>query len=251
MIKILVDDRERAGGLAEALRRVLHREVRVARLALGDVQIGPSMRVERKAAADFVASLAGGRLESQLLAQLRAGGRVVLIIEGEFTPQTLGGMNADSVREAMLRMQFDLRVPLMRSRDVDDTARWVAALLRYEDSTLNSEVRDASSRGGITSTPGMFKRSSPSPSLPFQAPAPKKSHGPLPGHATRRRTGTPASVSLAELSRIPGVGPRKAEALIDHFGSLAAVREATAEDLSQAPGIGAMLAETIYRRFHR
>jgi Fanconi anemia group M protein len=219
--------------LAEAVGRVMHRPVRVERLALGDVQVGERLRVERKAAADFVASLAGGRLERQLLAQLRAGGRVVLIVEGEFTPQALGGMADEAVRRAMLSVALDLRVAVLRSRDVEDTARWIAALARHEQNAA------------VGTTAGLALPFRPAAAGPAGVAA-----GPLAGHAPRRRRRATLDPAQAELARVPGLGPSKAAALLGHFGSLAAVRTASAEALAAAPGIGPTLAAALHRRLH-
>ena len=47
------------------------------------------------------------------------------------------------------------------------------------------------------------------------------------------------------LDRIAGIGPARRRALLQHFGSLKAVRAATPEQLAQAPGIDRQLAERI------
>lgn len=52
------------------------------------------------------------------------------------------------------------------------------------------------------------------------------------------------------LDEIPGVGPGRRRALLRHFGSLAKIRAATSEQLAQAPGITAPVAETIWRFLH-
>ena len=49
------------------------------------------------------------------------------------------------------------------------------------------------------------------------------------------------------LDAIPGIGPARRRALLAHFGSLTALREATAEDFAQVPGINRELAEIIFR----
>ena len=60
-------------------------------------------------------------------------------------------------------------------------------------------------------------------------------------HRKRRRKRTLGS----ELDAIPGVGPGRRKALLRHFGSLRAIRQATAEQIAETPGIGLALAETI------
>lgn len=47
------------------------------------------------------------------------------------------------------------------------------------------------------------------------------------------------------LDDIPGVGPALKRALVQHFGSVAAIREATAQELTAVRGVGASLAERI------
>src|SRR5262245_49260436 len=47
---------------------------------------------------------------------------------------------------------------------------------------------------------------------------------------------------LLALSLVPGLGPRLTQALLDHFGSAASARRATAGQLQEVPHIGAKLA---------
>jgi excinuclease ABC subunit C len=48
------------------------------------------------------------------------------------------------------------------------------------------------------------------------------------------------------LDGLPGVGPSRRKALLTHFGSAAAVRTASVEQLAEVPGFGPMLAERVY-----
>ena len=47
------------------------------------------------------------------------------------------------------------------------------------------------------------------------------------------------------LDAVPGIGPRRKRMLMRHFGSLDAIREATIDDLSAAPGMTKRLAERV------
>lgn len=47
------------------------------------------------------------------------------------------------------------------------------------------------------------------------------------------------------LDKIPGIGPTRRRWLLNHFGSLEAIREASLEELTAAPGINAELAQSI------
>jgi excinuclease ABC subunit C len=62
--------------------------------------------------------------------------------------------------------------------------------------------------------------------------------------AAKRRT-----VRHSSLEKIPGIGPTKAAALIDAFGSLAAVRSASVEALAGVKGIGERDAEAVNAYF--
>ena len=54
----------------------------------------------------------------------------------------------------------------------------------------------------------------------------------------------------SELTRIPGIGPKKRNALLKHFGSLKRIKEASLEDLSKVKGITSMDVEKIYGSYH-
>lgn len=58
----------------------------------------------------------------------------------------------------------------------------------------------------------------------------------------KRRTKSALSTPLVE---IPGVGPKRARQLLQHFGSMARLREATVEEIAQTPGFSSQLAATV------
>lgn len=52
------------------------------------------------------------------------------------------------------------------------------------------------------------------------------------------------------LDEIPGIGPVKRNALLEHFGSIEAIKAASSDQLQQVPGITEKLAENIQEYFH-
>lgn len=66
------------------------------------------------------------------------------------------------------------------------------------------------------------------------------------GHRRRRLQASQSS----PLEKIPGIGPRRRQALLNHFGGLTGVTAAGVEELERAPGVSRKLAETIYRHLH-
>lgn len=61
------------------------------------------------------------------------------------------------------------------------------------------------------------------------------------GHRQKRGKRT----RMSALDTIPGLGPAKRKALLKQFGSVRSITAATPEELTQVPGIGTVLAETI------
>jgi excinuclease ABC subunit C len=61
----------------------------------------------------------------------------------------------------------------------------------------------------------------------------------------RRRT------LVSALSEIPGIGPKRQQALLQHFGSVRSIRAATAEELMAVPGISELLAQQVLDHLNR
>nr|WP_315267633.1 excinuclease ABC subunit UvrC [Microbacterium lemovicicum] len=61
-------------------------------------------------------------------------------------------------------------------------------------------------------------------------------------HQRRRRRRDISSV----LAEVPGLGDTRIKALLRHFGSVSALREATPEQIAELPGIGPKLAATVH-----
>lgn len=58
------------------------------------------------------------------------------------------------------------------------------------------------------------------------------------------------SIRQSELDDIPGIGPARKKALLVHFGSAKAVRDASLAELETVPGVNKKTAETIHHYFH-
>ena len=58
------------------------------------------------------------------------------------------------------------------------------------------------------------------------------------------------SLVTSPLDDVPGIGPSRKRALLMHFGTARAVKNAALEDLEKAPGISSAMARGIYDYFH-
>jgi len=65
-------------------------------------------------------------------------------------------------------------------------------------------------------------------------------------HRAKRKT----NIYASPLDSVPGIGPGRKRALLNHFGSAAAVKEAGLKDLEAVQGISKSTARTIYDFFH-
>ena len=58
------------------------------------------------------------------------------------------------------------------------------------------------------------------------------------------------AITVSPLDEVPGIGPSRKKALLMHFGTARAVRNASLEDLQKAPGVSAAVAQIVYDYFH-
>ena len=70
--------------------------------------------------------------------------------------------------------------------------------------------------------------------------------------ATRNQTRTDCPNTIAmmrtlvsELSEIPGIGPKRQRALLEHFGSVRALRAASPAEIAAVPGFSRALATIV------
>ena len=58
------------------------------------------------------------------------------------------------------------------------------------------------------------------------------------------------AITVSPLDEVPGIGPSRKKALLMHFGTARAVRNASLEDLQKTPGVSAAVAQTVYDYYH-
>ncbi|MGC4251480.1 MAG: excinuclease ABC subunit UvrC [Sphingobium sp.] len=58
------------------------------------------------------------------------------------------------------------------------------------------------------------------------------------------------AITTSSLDDVPGIGPARKKALLMHFGTARAVKDAALEDLQRAPGVSKIVARQVYDYFH-
>jgi excinuclease ABC subunit C len=58
------------------------------------------------------------------------------------------------------------------------------------------------------------------------------------------------AITVSSLDEVPSIGPARKKALLMHFGTARAVRNASLEDLQRAPGVSSGVAQAVYDYFH-
>ncbi len=64
------------------------------------------------------------------------------------------------------------------------------------------------------------------------------------------RTKRSKAIIASPLDDVPGIGPARKKALLMHFGTARAVRDASLEDLGKAPGVSAAVAQVVHDFYH-
>lgn len=177
---------------------------------------------QRKTVPDLIASLHDGRMgvERSQWKRLQAlGGTVILIIEGRMA-WTVDGILAEIHGRPFTRRQFRRFVYSVSRRgvavehtvDIKDTASLIEDLIGY-----HTEKRTGSS---LPSRPGPIGQ-----------------------------WGKPSSREWAAhlLQSFPDVGPTVAEAILDHFGSVPMQWTCTRDELLAVPGVGPKRADALWK----
>ena len=128
---IIIDKREKNSMVVAELveKRV---EIQMQQLPVADYIIG-DIAIERKTLSDFISSMLSKRLLKQL-EDLKQYPRQLLIIEGieEHPLYEFGNINPNAVRGMMLSTMLDFHVPIVMTRDSEDTAEFLMLIDRRQ-----------------------------------------------------------------------------------------------------------------------
>ncbi len=205
-VSLVADTREHGSSI---LKHLVDFGVTVesSQLAVGDFILGEGrVGVERKSAKDFVASLLDGRLLGQVRALRESFEKPLLVIEGSEDIYSVRRVHANAIRGALAAVALSFHVPMVFTRDAEDTAAFLAVVAKKEGDASKKDV----------------------------------------GMRLERKPLTSSAMQLYIVESLPSVGPSLARALLTHFGSVYGVCCASVDDLMAVEGVGRKKAEEIF-----
>jgi len=205
--KVVADTRELRSGIIDRLRGDPRIDLRVRPHRVGDYWADNELVIERKSLRDFYGSLFQHRLFRQVCAMRHAAARCLLIIEGLHASRTFT-LPPPWLHGALLTITAGYQVPIVPSASRATTADLLYALAMQELGGRMGEMR---------------------------FPKERASH-------SRVRW-----LRLRVLQAVPLIGPKRASALLDAFGTLGAVFTASTQALVRTVGVGPELASLIAR----
>ena len=208
--RIAVDDRERSSGVAEALRRRPGVSIAVRRLHLGDYQVNDTLIVERKNLADFALSVRDCRLFEQV---------------GRLTRQR-------TLRACLILEGTPDRYPRLAIPKPAFQGALITVTLVFGLPVLRSATPEETADLILFAAKQLQRR---------EVRPPRRRGFKITGNRRRQ---------VLLLQAIPEVGPKKAQCLLNAFGSPADIAKATIEQIATVEGIGTHTAKKVHSVFH-
>lgn len=130
-IKLIMDDREPCDVMLPVFQHCGCFDVHVLRLAVADYIVNDVLLVERKTLPDLIQSIIDGRLFHQAKRLAEAEHAAALILEGSFRDlQT--EMRREAIQGALVTVCLFFGLPVLRTRNPEDTARVLAYAARQQ-----------------------------------------------------------------------------------------------------------------------
>ncbi|MDR0768118.1 MAG: DEAD/DEAH box helicase [Methanosarcinales archaeon] len=204
-LKILADTREIKSGVLKYLDKY-GIELKTTKLDVADYVVSDDMAVERKTIADFSSSLIGGKRSLfSQLIDLSRAYKKPILIIEGDEDLAVGQMHENSIRGALLSIEIDLNVSIFYTKNEEETALLLKMMAKKEQINEKKTVNP---------------------------------HGKKPAKTTHEQ-------QEYILSSISGVGPHAAQILLQEFGSLNHIFNASEEELCRVKGIGKVTAKRI------
>ncbi len=176
-------------------------------LPLGDYLVSGDIVIERKSAPDFAKSLFDGRLFEQAGRLADSYPLVIYIVEGDPFRLRRYRSRHKQLTAALVTLTLDYGARIIYSEGEEHTAQIIASIAR--------RAASGKRKGAV-----IHKKPKLSSTREWQ---------------------------LYIVQSFPGIGPKTAEKILEHFGTIEAFVNASMAELAKIPGVGEKKAETIKR----
>jgi len=133
---IITDVREGKSSIKDYLEG-LGAMVKTLPLKVGDFICSERVCVERKTGDDFISSIVDGRLFQQAEELKENFSKPIILIEGDYYK---GGMNESAIKSALASLILNYEIPVIMTKDEDETARTIFWLAKREQIISNIGV---------------------------------------------------------------------------------------------------------------
>ncbi len=135
-MKIIIDKREKNSLIASELIS-LGAQIEFKHLLIADYIISKDIAIERKTLNDFISSMINKRIIFQLKDMKKNFKKPILLIEGMdekdlYKPFKHPKINANAVKGMILSIITDFQIPIIFSRDSQDSASYIFLLAKKE-----------------------------------------------------------------------------------------------------------------------
>lgn len=179
--------------------------IKLESLAVADYVLSSRVGVEVKTVPDFVDSIIDGRLLDQAKSLRSSYDRPLLILEGSEDIYSMRNVHPNAIRGMLATLSVSFGISILRTRNFKDTAAMLLLIAKREQEEHG------------------------------------KSFSP---HGSRKPQSTREKQEYI-ISALPGVGSTLARPLLEHFGSIKSVVNASLEDLKSVELIGDKKAKAI------
>jgi Fanconi anemia group M protein len=136
-VKIIVDHREKSSGIVKNLINS-GATLDLKALAVGDYLLSENVAVEFKTKQDFVDSIIDGRLLTQL-SNLTKYLKPLIIIQGHEDIYSIRKIHPNAIRGMFAYITINLRIPILYSQNVNDTAELLITIAKREQESKKAE----------------------------------------------------------------------------------------------------------------
>jgi len=138
--RIVVDDREIRSGILDVFNSIESVSISVKRLNCGDYAVDDKLIFERKTLTDLATSVKDGRIFRQGSKLAQSDKRGIIILEGTSNDLASNGMRREALQGALITLTVFLGIPLLRSRNIQETARLMLYTARQNQSIASGSL---------------------------------------------------------------------------------------------------------------